>query len=188
MEEFITIALEVRDRVGRSSLILEGVGYREAKDRILDHLRYVFQGNRFVTVSLETKERNHTISRTFEKVGREDAEDGVVEFLNYLYREEALFEGEKKVVEKADSEASWLSQYDLDSLSQKEKVFALCKHNHPSEWVRSQDIQEEYEILFGEPIKLSSLSTYLSRFYWEGALERKGSRAQWEYRIAATKA
>lgn len=78
---------------------------------------------------------------------------------------------------------TWLVGTDLTSLSQKDKLFLILRNNHPNQWVRSQDLKIEYQEIFGEEIKLSSLSTYLGRHYAEGALERKGSRAQREYRL-----
>lgn len=75
----------------------------------------------------------------------------------------------------------WLKNYDLESLSQKEKLLLLIKHEHANEWIRSQELREEYRDIFGEDIKLSSISTYLARFYEEGLLKRRGSRAQREY-------
>jgi hypothetical protein len=44
-------------------------------------------------------------------------------------------------------------------------------------------MKEEYEQVWGDEIKLSSVSTYLARFHEEGRMERKGSRAQREYRF-----
>ncbi len=77
----------------------------------------------------------------------------------------------------------WLMDLDPEALTQKEKVRLLLQNNHPSEWIRSQDLKREYQEVYGEDVKLSSLSTYLARFYWDGSLERKGTRAQREYRL-----
>ncbi|MFV2040972.1 MAG: hypothetical protein ACC644_03175 [Candidatus Hydrothermarchaeales archaeon] len=77
----------------------------------------------------------------------------------------------------------WLMEYDMKNLSQKEKLSILLEREHIGEWVRSQDLKEEYEQIWGGEIKLSSVSTYLSRFYEEGRIERQGSRAQREYKF-----
>lgn len=77
----------------------------------------------------------------------------------------------------------WIGEYNLEDLSQKEKLYILLEREHKGDWVRSQDIKEEYERIYGEEIKLSSVSTYLSRFHDQGAMARKGSRAQREYRL-----
>ncbi|MFQ5815041.1 MAG: hypothetical protein ACE5G7_00905 [Candidatus Hydrothermarchaeaceae archaeon] len=78
---------------------------------------------------------------------------------------------------------NWLLGININDLTQKEKVLLLLKNNHSDHWVRSQDLRIEYNEIFGEDIKLSSLSTYLARYFDEGALERRGSRAQREYRL-----
>ncbi len=78
---------------------------------------------------------------------------------------------------------SWLLGVNITDLSQKEKVLLILKNNHSDHWVRSQDLKVEYNEIFGEDIKLSSLSTYLARHHDEGALRRRGSRAQREYRL-----
>lgn len=77
----------------------------------------------------------------------------------------------------------WIGEYDIHSLSQKDKLRILLERHHQGEWVKSQHIREEYQKIWGDQIKLSSLSTYLMRFYEEGQMERKGSRAQREYRL-----
>ncbi len=77
----------------------------------------------------------------------------------------------------------WLLGINIEELSQKEKVLLILKNSHPDHWVRSQDLRTEYKEIFGEDIKLSSLSTYLARYHDEGALKRRGSRAQREYRL-----
>jgi hypothetical protein len=77
----------------------------------------------------------------------------------------------------------WIGEYDIHSLSQKDKLYLLLQREHKEDWVRSQDMKEEYERIWGDEIKLSSVSTYLARFHGEGQMERKGSRAQREYRF-----
>ena len=78
---------------------------------------------------------------------------------------------------------SWLGEYDMKSLSQKEKLNILLEREHRGEWIRSQDIKEEYEYIWGDEIKISSASTYLARFFEEGRMQRQGSRAQREYKF-----
>lgn len=79
---------------------------------------------------------------------------------------------------------SWLKNYDIENLSQKEKLLLLIKHENANRWIRSQELREQYKDIFGEDIKLSSISTYLARFYDEGLLKRRGSRAQREYMLS----
>ncbi|MFH1774010.1 MAG: hypothetical protein ABH874_03515 [Methanobacteriota archaeon] len=186
MEDPISINLEVQDRFGKSNLSIEGADLEDAREKILHHLNYIYQSETFTDISIEAKDRTggSRVNRTFPKIRFDEAKSRLSDFLAYIYRAatEEIYIGSGEALQ-AMPEKNWLSSYELSSLSQKDKVFALLKHNHAGEWVQSQDIQQEYEIIFGEKIKLSSLSTYLARFHAHGSLERKGSRAQREYRL-----
>ncbi|NOZ58370.1 MAG: hypothetical protein GXO66_02140 [Euryarchaeota archaeon] len=176
--EYLEIVLETRESGGTSRLRLEGLEYEEARERVREHLGYIFRTERFVGIKIAARGEEREVEREFRKLSHRVALEKVMDFLSYVYGVE-----ETGAEEFAPARESWLSGYDIERMTQKEKLLLLLKHNHPGEWVRSQDIQEEYEILFGERIKLSSLSTYLARFYESGLLERRGSRAQWEYRL-----
>lgn len=195
MEDPISINLEVQDRFGKSNLSIEGADFEDAREKIMHHLNYTYQSETFADISIEAKDRTggSRINRTFMKTRFEEAKSRLMDFLAYVYHatEEVYVAGEALPAtagrdieeEKPEVRSFWLDSYDISSLSQKDKVFALLKHNHAGGWVKSQDIQKEYEIVFGEKIKLSSLSTYLARFHAQGSLERKGSRAQREYKL-----
>jgi hypothetical protein len=66
------------------------------------------------------------------------------------------------------------------SLTISERLEMFLKYEHSREWSTSQKIQEHYESIYGE-IKLSTVSTYLSRMYRKNLLERRGNRTQREY-------
>ncbi len=112
-------------------------------------------------------------------------EDAITHISNYRPETfDALAEHEQATPEfKPEYLPTWLLGTNLTDLSQKEKVFLILRNNHANQWVKSQDLKVEYRDIFGEEIKLSSLSTYLARYHVEGALERKGSRAQREYML-----
>jgi hypothetical protein len=175
--EYLEIVLETRESGGTSRLKLEGLEYEEARERIREHLNYIYRSERFVGIKVSARGEEREVEREFKKLSHRVALEKVMDFLSYVYGVE------EREIEFAPAAESWLSSYDIERMTQKEKLLLLLKHNHAGRWVRSQDIQEEYEILFGERIKLSSLSTYLARFYESGLLERRGSRAQWEYRL-----
>ncbi len=108
------------------------------------------------------------------------AKQRIEQFLNFAYNSpdtgaEASF--------KPEFVPEWIGEYDIHSLSQKEKIHILLERGHKGGWVRSQEIKEEYEKVWGDEVKLSSVSTYLARFHEQGQMERKGSRAQREYRL-----
>ncbi|MFQ5801001.1 MAG: hypothetical protein ACE5HH_04705 [Candidatus Hydrothermarchaeales archaeon] len=102
------------------------------------------------------------------------------QFLDFAYG--AADRGAKERF-KPEFVPEWIGEYDIHNLTQKEKLYILVEKEHKGEWVRSQDIKEEYEQVWGDEIKLSSVSTYLARFHEQGQMERKGSRAQREYRL-----
>lgn len=104
-------------------------------------------------------------------------------FLTYAYGSKSSGETKAEGRFKPEYVPEWLGEYDINNLSQKEKVFLLLEHTHPVEWVRSQNLKTEYEEVYGEQINLSSVSTYLARFFAEGNLQRRGSRAQREYKL-----
>lgn len=186
MEEFVWVALKSKDRYGTSAVEVDGLEYEEAKEKIIDHLDYVYRSKRFADLTLEIKDRSRKISRYLEKVDSNSARDGIIEFLKYAYGVEGeIPEMEPMKYGSLYEDKSWLGGYDLDGLTRMEKVFLLLKHNHEKGWVKSQDLKEEYEIMYGDRIKLSSVSTYLARLYEKGTLERKGSRAQREYMMSA---
>lgn len=111
-----------------------------------------------------------------------EAKEQLLDFLTYVFRGETG--GEEAYKEfKPEYVPSWVGEYNLLNISQKDKLYLLLKKNHPTEWVKSPELQTEYEEVYGETIKLSSLSTYLLRFHEQGALERRGSRAQREYKM-----
>ncbi len=188
MEEYVSIKIGIQDRAGRSRLEIEGLDFQKAREKVEEYMEYIFRTERFVNVDIESRSRDGTslVTRSFERIGYHEIVDSVVEFLRFIYKIGPSHEPSGQSLSKIGPEyiSTWLSRYDIENMSQKDKVLHLLKNNHPDGWVRSQDLQEEYEIIYGEKIKLSSLSTYLSRFYSRGILERKGSRAQREYKVS----
>ena len=185
MEEFSWVMLESKDTYGASKIEVEGEDYIDAREKILEHLEYVYRSKRFADLTLEIRDRTKKITRSLEKVNHSAARDAVIEFMKYVFKIES--EIEEAVPKTLYEDRSWLANYDTDDLTQIEKTHLLLKHNHEKGWVKSQDIKEEYESMYGERIKLRSLSTYLARLYEKGSLERKGSRAQRMYRMGGVK-
>ncbi|MEM2848885.1 MAG: hypothetical protein QXI36_01255 [Candidatus Bathyarchaeia archaeon] len=50
-------------------------------------------------------------------------------------------------------------------------------------WFSSRDVQGEYESVYNEQIRLSTVSTYLQRLHNSGFLLRSGSRAMRNYKL-----
>lgn len=69
---------------------------------------------------------------------------------------------------------------DLMASSLKDRVASLIRNSF-FDWFTSQDLCGLYESAFGERLKQSTASTYLSRLHETGLLRRKGSLAQRMY-------
>lgn len=68
-----------------------------------------------------------------------------------------------------------------ETLTVKERLKLLLRYEYPGVWFTSKEAKAHYERVSGH-IPLSTVSTYLSRMHRAGILERRGSRAQREYR------
>ena len=58
----------------------------------------------------------------------------------------------------------------------------FIKYEFSDKWFTSQELKERYETV-ADDIKLSTVSTYLSRMNHDGLLERKGNRNYRQYRL-----
>jgi len=63
------------------------------------------------------------------------------------------------------------------------KIFNLVDSKFPYSNFTSSDILELYEDEYNEPIKLSIISTYLSRYAERGKLSRIRNRKEWVYKV-----
>jgi len=77
-------------------------------------------------------------------------------------------------MEKVEGEAN------LNSVGS--KIWNLVENKFSFGDFTSSELLGAYEDEFNEPVKLSVISTYLSRFTDRGALERKRSSREWQYR------
>lgn len=69
----------------------------------------------------------------------------------------------------------------LDSVGS--KIWHLVDKNFPMGKFTSTQILEKYEDEFGEPIKLSIISTYLARFATKNKIVRERQGREWAYQI-----
>jgi hypothetical protein len=65
----------------------------------------------------------------------------------------------------------------------KDKMLDVIKTNLGKIWFTSKDLSLLYMDRYHEPVKSSTISTYLTRLYSNGYLERKGNRSCWQYRV-----
>ncbi len=75
------------------------------------------------------------------------------------------------------------SNHSISQMLKIEKVRLAAKKNFPVGWFSSTDLQLAYEKQFNEPIRLSTVSTYLSRLTDRGFFIKKGGSNQIKYRI-----
>ena len=70
----------------------------------------------------------------------------------------------------------------IGSRTLRDKLEIFVREEFPNSWFSSNDLKDQYEIIVDD-IKLSTVSTYLSRMYQDGVLERRGNRNQRQYRL-----
>jgi len=75
------------------------------------------------------------------------------------------------------------SNRSASEVSKIEKVRLAADKNFPVGWFSSKDLQSAYEKQFNEPIRLSTVSTYLSRLTDRGFFIKSGASNQRRYRI-----
>jgi hypothetical protein len=67
-----------------------------------------------------------------------------------------------------------------------DKLLDLIKSQLSKSWFTSKDLSLMYREQYHESIKPSTISTYLTRLYNNGYLERNGNRSCWQYRVVTT--
>lgn len=65
-----------------------------------------------------------------------------------------------------------------------EKLRKLLLHHFSDKIFVSKEVQKAYEEFYGEPISLSTVSTYLSRLVDRNFLSRAGSPGEWRYALS----
>ena len=74
------------------------------------------------------------------------------------------------------------SKGSVSELPKIERVRLVMEKQFPIGWFSSRDVQAAYEEKFNEPIRLSTVSTYLSRLADRGYLTKGGASNQRRYR------
>ena len=84
----------------------------------------------------------------------------------------------------SEREAPALSKTIKDPFRSKfEKILVLIRERFPLKWFTSSEVQLAYEEEFKEPISLSTVSTYLSRYFDRGILLREGPPNMLRYKL-----
>ncbi|RLI11444.1 hypothetical protein DRO33_04070, partial [Candidatus Bathyarchaeota archaeon] len=66
-----------------------------------------------------------------------------------------------------------------------DRLRLLIERYFPDTWFTTRDVKEAYEHEYGEPVKLSTVSTYLARMADRGLLVRAGPSSGRRYRLRA---
>ena len=69
------------------------------------------------------------------------------------------------------------------TMTSMQKIIEVIRIKANNVWFASKDVSLLYNDIYHEPIKPSTISTYLSRLYVNGYLERKGNRSCWQYHL-----
>jgi hypothetical protein len=76
-----------------------------------------------------------------------------------------------------------ISDLSADKPTIKERLRLFIKFEFTNDWFTTLRVKSSYERQYGEEIKISTVSTYLTRLYNEGFLERRGNRVEREYHV-----
>lgn len=85
------------------------------------------------------------------------------------------------VFSEAEERAHTAQNYDTGGTLM-DRLERFIKFEFPNNWFTSQELRERYETV-ADDIKLSTVSTYLSRMNRDGLLERKGNRNNRQYKL-----
>ena len=90
-----------------------------------------------------------------------------------------------KILQIIDNETTVQTPTSTTTKTTKEKLLDVITEDLSKVWFTSKDLSLLFQERFHEPIKPSTISTYLTRLYSNGYLERKGNRACWQYRLVS---
>jgi len=83
---------------------------------------------------------------------------------------------------RAESVASAASTRDYSSGTLMDRLESFIRYEFSNTWFTTQELRERYETV-ADDIKLSTVSTYLSRMNRDGLLDKRGNRNNRQYRL-----
>ncbi|UJG39953.1 MAG: hypothetical protein K9W45_08860 [Candidatus Heimdallarchaeum aukensis] len=96
----------------------------------------------------------------------------------------SLVTGKGEITEDEEEVTKINTQNELLSASKKERIASIVRNHYPeNDWFTSNDIEILYSKIFNEGIRLSTVSTTLSRMADEGLLTRRGNVSQRYYSV-----
>jgi hypothetical protein len=88
-----------------------------------------------------------------------------------------------QIINLFDSSESLNHHEDNVTMTSMQKIIEMIRTKANAIWFTGKDLSLLYAEKYHETIKPSTISTYLSRLYTNGYLERKGNRSCWQYRL-----
>ncbi len=88
-----------------------------------------------------------------------------------------------QIINLFENSESLNHQEDNVTMTSMQKIIEMIRTKVNAVWFTGKDLSLLYGEKYHETIKPSTISTYLSRLYTNGYLERKGNRSCWQYRL-----
>jgi hypothetical protein len=125
-------------------------------------------------IRIEIEDKGLKSSHEFEsqKMDGEALRDRIIGFLSAS----GVFEN------RGESIASAMSARDYSSGTLMDRLESFIRHEFANTWFTTQELRERYETV-ADDIKLSTVSTYLSRMNHDGLLNKRGNRNNRQYRL-----
>jgi hypothetical protein len=125
-------------------------------------------------IRIEIEDKGLKSSHEFESqnMDGEALRDRIIGFLSAS----GVFEG------RGDTAGSGVPAHDYGRGTLMEKLGSFIKYEFSSTWFTTQELRERYETV-ADDIKLSTVSTYLSRMNRDGLLDKRGNRNNRQYRL-----
>lgn len=123
-----------------------------------------------IRIEIEDKGLKSTYEFESQNMERDDLREKIVGYL-----------AASGVFSEAEESAQSAQAYD-NSGTLMDRLARFMKFEFPNDWFTSQELRERYETV-ADDIKLSTVSTYLSRMNRDGLLEKKGNRNNRQYRL-----
>lgn len=125
-------------------------------------------------IRIEIEDKGLKSSHEFESqnMDGEALRDRIIGFLSAS----GVFEG------RGDIAGSGATAPDYGHGTLMEKLGSFIKYEFSNTWFTTQELRERYETV-ADDIKLSTVSTYLSRMNRDGLLDKRGNRNNRQYRL-----
>ncbi|MCK9565074.1 MAG: hypothetical protein M0Q43_03370 [Methanothrix sp.] len=125
-------------------------------------------------IRIEIEDKSLKSSHEFESqdMDGEALRDRIIGFLSAS----GVFEGRGESIAPATSARDYSKGTLMDRLED------FIRHEFTNTWFTTQELRERYETV-ADDIKLSTVSTYLSRMNHDGLLDKRGNRNNRQYRL-----